>query len=70
MATCPEKIRLLEEYQAATSTFADAVAVLKQRAGTSTKFEYERLQRVCDEAREKSEQTRLAWEQHIAGHEC
>ena len=70
MATCQEKARLLEEYEGATRIFADSVAQLKQKTGTSAKVEYERLQRVCNEARVKSEQARLAWEQHIVDHEC
>jgi len=69
MSTCQEKATLLEEYEAATRKFADAVAQLKQRTGTSAQLEYQRLQRACDEARVQSEQARLAWEQHTADHE-
>jgi hypothetical protein len=38
--------------------------------GTSAKTEYERLTRAADEARVKSEQVRLALEQHVAAHNC
>jgi len=53
-----------------TKKFANAVSDLHQRMGTSPKLEYERLQRVSDDARVKSEQTRIALETHIAAHEC
>jgi hypothetical protein len=38
--------------------------------GTSAKEEYDRLQRATDEARVKSEQARIALEQHTAAHRC
>jgi hypothetical protein len=38
--------------------------------GTSAKEDYERLDRAATEARVKSEQARLALEQHIAAHRC
>jgi hypothetical protein len=67
---CLEKERLANEYQAATAKFAEAVGQLRSNIGTSIRPEYERLQRVSDEARLKSEQARLAFEQHIAAHKC
>jgi hypothetical protein len=67
---CPEKARLAKEYEAATAMFAIAVAQLALRIGTSPQAEYERLQRASDEARLKSEQARLALEQHAAAHGC
>ncbi len=68
--SCEEKERLAQEYEASTVKFADAVRQLKERIGTSTKPEYEQLQRVSDEARLKSEQARLALEQHMSAHNC
>jgi hypothetical protein len=38
--------------------------------GTSLKDEYDRLERASNEARVRSEQARLALEQHIAAHRC
>ncbi|MGA2562200.1 MAG: hypothetical protein ABSF96_01440 [Steroidobacteraceae bacterium] len=67
---CEEKNRLTQDYQAATATFAEAVGQLLRNAGASTMAEYERLQRISEEARMKSEQARLALEQHIAVHDC
>jgi hypothetical protein len=63
---CPEKVRLAKEYEAATAKFAEAVGQLQQKIGISALPEYERLQRVSDEARLRSEQARLALEQHMA----
>jgi hypothetical protein len=67
---CPEKARLAKEYEAATAMFSAAVGELALRIGTSPHAEYQRLQRVSDEARLKSEQARLALEQHTVAHGC
>ena len=47
--------------------YADAVTVLTRKMGTSAKAHYERLAHAADEARVKSEQARLALEQHVFG---
>jgi len=67
---CEEKTRLATEYEAATGKFASAVTELQRKTGTSPKKEYERLDRIANEARVESEQARLAVEQHIAAHGC
>jgi hypothetical protein len=67
---CEEKARLLKEYNVATLGFSETVKELHQRIGTSPKDEYKRLAQISDEARVKSEQARLALEQHIASHSC
>jgi hypothetical protein len=68
--SCEEKARLARAYDNATLAFSNAVQVLRLTIATSTKDEYERLERISTEARMKSEQTRLALEQHIATHRC
>jgi hypothetical protein len=68
--TCDEKRRLGAEYETATNNFAASVAELQQKIGTSSQEEYSRLQRASNEARVKSEQARLALEQHLAAHGC
>jgi hypothetical protein len=68
--TCQEKARLAQDYEAATVRFSEAVGRLQRNIGTSTRADYERLQRISDEARVKSEQARLALEQHLAAHGC
>jgi len=67
---CEEKNRLVAQYEAATTNFSEAVAELRKKMGTSTKEEYQRLERATNEARVKSEQARLALEQHAAKHGC
>jgi hypothetical protein len=67
---CEGKARLVEEYDDATLAFSDAVQELHRKIGTSPKAEYEGLERISSQARVKSEQTRLALEQHIATHRC
>ena len=68
--TCEEKQRLVAEYELATKKFSGAVTELQQKMGTSPKADYDRLSRAADEARVKSEQARLALEQHVAAHRC
>jgi hypothetical protein len=70
MESCEEMKRLAEDYEAATAQFAAAVRQLRENIGTSTRPEHDRLQHVSDEARLKSEQARLALEQHRAAHKC
>ena len=67
---CEEKNRLATEYESSTAKFAEAVAELRKKMGTSAKEDYDRLDRAANEARVKSEQARLALEQHIAAHRC
>ena len=67
---CEEKQRLGLEYEMATKRFSQAVSELQQKMGVSTKPEYERLSRIADEARVRSEQARLALEQHVGAHLC
>jgi hypothetical protein len=67
---CEEKACLVREYDDATLAFSDAVQELRRKIGTSPKAEYERLERISSNARVKSEQARLALEQHIAAHRC
>jgi hypothetical protein len=68
--TCEVKVQLASDYEAATAAFSEAVAQMRRRIGTSTKEEYESLGRRANEARVKSEQARLALEQHTAEHHC
>jgi predicted transcriptional regulator len=67
---CEEEARLASEYEITAKKYANAVSELNKKMGTSAKSEYERLARAADEARVKSEQARLALEQHVAAHSC
>lgn len=67
---CEEKERLMYEYREATVRFSAAVTHLQRIMGTSSLTDYQRLQRIADEARLKSEQARLALEGHVATHQC
>ena len=67
---CEEKSRLVADYEEATAKFLDAVKEVRRKMGTSPKEEYERLDRVANEARVRSEHARLAVEQHVAAHRC
>ena len=70
MMRCEEKTRLAAEYESATGKFSAAVTELNHKIGISPKEEYERLDRAANESRVKSEQARLALEQHVAAHRC
>jgi hypothetical protein len=59
------KTRLVREYEEATAAFSEAVKELRRRMGTSPKEDYKHLQRIANEARLKSGQTRFSLEQHI-----
>jgi hypothetical protein len=67
---CEEKKRLGSEYEIATKKFSEAVSELQEMMGISSKAQYEHLSRATDEARVRSEQARLALEQHIGAHRC
>lgn len=67
---CDVKVRLAAQYEAATTSFSDAVTELRRKVGTSSKEEYDHLGRVANDARIKSEQARMALESHIAEHRC
>jgi hypothetical protein len=68
--SCEEKTRLLLEYSNATDAFSIAVQELRKKIGTSSREEHQRLERVTLEARVKSEQARLALEEHVVTHGC
>lgn len=68
--TCEEKARLVAEYEISAKKFSEAVTELQRKIGTSTRIEYERLSSGADELLLKSEQARLALEQHVAAHNC
>jgi len=67
---CEVKIRLTSQYEEATTLFSEAVSELRRKIGISTREDYEQLGRRANNARVKSEQSRLALEQHIAEHRC
>jgi hypothetical protein len=79
----PHRLQLLDEITAedavtiaqqearrATVHFSDAITVLRERMSTSHKQKYDRSRHATEEARVKSEQARLALEEHVAVHRC
>ena len=67
---CIEKRRLVETYQQATARFSKQLTILNGRLGTSPRDEYDELRSAVDTERVRSEQARLALEQHVADHGC
>jgi hypothetical protein len=70
MAMCEEKGRLTLEYQEATAKFSQSVTDLRQKMGTLSQDEYERLKRITEQWRVRSEEARLGLDQHVAAHNC
>jgi hypothetical protein len=67
---CVEKLRLMAAHEADTNAFAAAVTNLHERIGTSSKSDCVRARQTIDEARIKSEHSRLALERHVESHQC
>jgi hypothetical protein len=67
---CEEKFTLLHAYNDATRLFADRVAALNAKIGTTPKHKYNLLERGAEDARLNSEQARIAYERHLADHGC
>ena len=67
---CAERTRLLAEYSDATDAFSMAVQELRIKIEMSSREEHQRLERVTLEARMKSEQAKLALEEHVVTHGC
>ena len=59
-----EAKKLATEYESSTAKL-EAVTDLRKKMGTSAKEQYQRVDGAANETRVKSEQARLALEQHI-----
>jgi hypothetical protein len=68
--SCPKKAKLVALYQHTTRTYADAVAELNQRMGTSSKTEYEAIFRMAEQARVNAISAREALKKHTDEHGC
>jgi hypothetical protein len=67
---CPEKARLIAEYQKTTQEYSEAVAQLQRIMGVSLKTDYEAQYRMTEALRHDSIKAREELEQHIAIHGC
>ena len=67
---CTEKKHLLEEYEAATTSYYQATEKLRRKMGTSPKSEYDRLFQATEDARAQSELARAKLLQHVREHRC
>jgi hypothetical protein len=70
MTDCKERDRLSGKYVAATSAYLRAVELLDKRIGVMVKGDYETIKRAAEEARLRSEQLRIALENHVEEHGC
>ena len=69
-ANCEEKTRLLVAYQTATGKYSTAVSDLARKMGTTPQPEYEKLNRLAEEARYESLDARDRLDWHTAEHGC
>jgi len=67
---CEEKAHLMRQYVLATSDYSHSLKVLQDRMGVMSKSEYEKVRSFTEEARRKSEATRMALDKHAAEHGC
>jgi hypothetical protein len=67
---CGEKKRLTEAYAVSISDYNRAAQALQIRFGELSRREYETLRHIADKARELSELTRAALDEHSADHGC
>jgi hypothetical protein len=67
---CQEKAKLVEIYVKATETFLDSIVILSVRTSPSQKADFERLKKLSDANRMKSEDARASLERHLASHDC
>ena len=67
---CEEKYRLLEEYKNCLTVFSELVRVLDSTRATTSKEQYELLRLRVNQAHERCEEARLAWERHVREHGC
>ena len=66
---CEEHVRLLREYLTSVRAYSAAVEGLKNCTGLPM-VEYEVAFKLCDAARERSEDAHQLLQQHVAQHHC
>jgi len=67
---CPEKLRLMTEYNQTTNEYSLAVSVQLEKMGIVPKLEYRKVQQATEKARHISADARDKLERHIAQHGC
>ena len=67
---CPEKSRLLYQYDAMLAEYSRTVSFLYRRVGVLRKGDYTEISDFTDAARGRCEAARVALEDHIREHEC
>jgi len=68
--SCPTKTTLLNAWQDATETYAQAVAKLAKSIGVASRPEYERLAKASEFARNTAIRIKQALETHTDEHGC
>ena len=67
---CPQKILLLDAYQAATAQHSDALANLNRKIGISTRLEYVAMYRAAEILRKDAGDLCEELEWHVKQHGC
>ena len=67
---CPEKTRLLYQYDALLAEYSRTISFLFKRVGVLRKDAYQEISDFTDNARLRCEDARIALEQHVREHGC
>ena len=67
---CEEKVRLMDEYAAATAEFSRTVNVINRKMGLLPRFDYYCIRNFIEAARRRSDAARLALEEHVREHDA
>jgi len=67
---CQERVRLLREYSDAATNYAESVRQMAEHAIGGRGSESNTARRICREAWDTAESTRLALSRHEADHTC
>jgi hypothetical protein len=67
---CRERVRLLREYSDAAANYSESVREMAEFAIAGREIESNALRRLCREAWDTAESTRVALSRHEADHAC
>lgn len=68
--TCPERLRLVDDYRETARAYSEAVRKMADLVGQGVDWEFDVPRRTCRTAWERAEKARLALARHEADHFC
>ena len=70
MPVCHSRDRLADEFAIATRRYYEAVLTITRNHVERSANEYGQLRKAAEEARDRSEGMRIAFDEHIDSHRC